>query len=129
MKHFLVLLFLTIILTPVYSAEISVYGAESAKELVRPDYSRFQYDLPEGKSFGALKRKFSKQQDNSFDEITLDEDDIKPVKKVIKRIQPQAEPKKYDPNSTDNPMNYDNFPKFYNPNDLMNQQFMPTATF
>lgn len=132
MKKFLFLLALVSLAVPVLAAdEASVTpGVASVKYYTRPDMSRFQYGLPEPGDFHLRKKKNKDTAADSLDVITLDEDDIKPVKKVIKRVQPSANPQQFDPQDVKNsPMNYDNFPKFYNPNDLMNQQFIPTATF
>ena len=38
-------------------------------------------------------------------------------------------PKNNNVDGKDMPMNYDAFPKFYDPNDMMNQQFMPMMTY
>ncbi len=128
-KIFLAVLFLSFVL-PVYSAEVEVPKAESVKYFSQPQSqdARFRYDLPSGKNFF---KKDNKANVNDDDEITLDEEDVKPVKKVIKKLgdtQPQTE-QKMDPQ--DVPMNYDSFPKYYDANDMMQQQFMPmpTSTF
>ena len=128
MKKFIAIIFVLSVFVPAFAAEFSVPQVESVKSFTRPDMSRFQYSLPENKNF--IKRKSSVQNDNDIDEITLDEDEIKPVKKVIKRINTENSVQQFNPSDIKNaPMNYDNFPKFYNPNDLMNQQFIPTTAF
>ena len=124
MKKFILIAFFTSIMVPAFAADFAVPEVESVKSFTRPDMSRFQYSLPEHANFTPFKKK------SAVVEITLDEDEIKPVRKVIKRIDSNSKPQQFNPDDVkDQPMNYDNFPKFYNPNDLMNQQFMPSAMF
>jgi len=128
MKRFLLIALLSVVFLPAQSADFGFTDYRSQGYLSRPDSSRFEYSLPDNMKF--LKRKSKTVEQNDVDEITLDEEDIKPVKKVIKKLgsdyQPQDDFNQKDANT---PMNYDNFPKFYNPNDLMNQQFIPMTTF
>ena len=129
MKKLVITFVLASIFCPAFASDFAVPEVESVKSFVRPDMSRFQYNLPEGKNFNWIKKK-SAENYNDIDEIVLDEEDIKPVKKVIKRINPESTPQQFNPADLKNaPMNYDNFPKFYDANNLMNQQFIPSAAF
>lgn len=109
----------------------SVPETESAKSFARPYDSRFQYGLPERKSSMSVFGRKEQSVDTTSDEddVVLDATDVTPQRKVIKKIT--ADPAEQPTNSgrNDVPMNYDSFPKFYNSNDMMNQQFMPMMSY
>jgi len=134
MRNILLAFIISMFVLPAYSAEVEVPKAQSVKYFTQQQDARFRYDLPEGKGFSMFNKKDSKssaaEDDNS--EVTLREEDVKPVKKIIKKLDSTssaADTQTLDKENT--PMNYDSFPKFYDANDMMQQQFMPmpTATF
>lgn len=125
MKNFVYVLFLSALMLPACSEEIitpqtkhepTTLSRES-KFYSMPNDSRFQYDLPNFRG----KNSSSATQSSSDEEIILDPSTVKPVKKVIKTLntsngtKPPTQP-------TDVPMNYDSFPKFYDANDMLQNQ-------
>ena len=131
MKKTLLSVCLALFILPAFSADAdymdapSVPNVQSVKYFAQPQDSRFQYDLPSAKNFFKSK-KDSKQNLDSDEEVTLDPEDIKPAKKIIKKLGDNPDPKAQTLAPQDVPMNYDSFPKFYDGNDMMQQQFMPT---
>ena len=69
-----------------------------------------------------------KEAVNDDQEMTLDEETVKPVKKVIKKLENGEQPEQKPANPEDMPMNYDSFPRYYDANDMFQQQFMPMPT-
>lgn len=124
MKKLLLVAVSMFFILPVCAEEFSVQGAEASKFFNSSRDSRFQYELPSAVNF-PLKRDSKQKVKADDDEITLDETDVKPVKKVIKRIENTPADGELPVNSKDVPMNYDSFPKFYDNNNMMQQQFMP----
>lgn len=107
-------------------------AAESAKSFSRPYDSRFQYGLPEKRQAESVFGRRSQTVDSSYDddeEVVLDYSNITPQRKIIKKISSDPAEQAQSQNRNDVPMNYDSFPKFYNANDMMNQQFMPTMSY
>lgn len=138
--NFLKLLFaaaIVIISTPANATEyvenqhFSVPETESAKSFARPYDSRFQYGLPERKSSASVfgRRERATETTSDAEEVVLDATDVTPQRKVIKKISTNLEEQPANTGKNDVPMNYDNFPKFYNSNDMMNQQFMPMMNY
>ncbi len=125
MKRILLGLLLTGFILPAYSAEVDITKPESVKYYTQPQDARFRYDLPDNFSF---KKDSKKQAESDDDEITLDEETVKPVKKVIKKLENGAQAEQKTVNPEDMPMNYDSFPKYYDANDMFQQQFMPMPT-
>lgn len=124
MKKFLMISILSLCFMPVYAAEVQIPPSESIKNFTQPNDARFQYDFPSVKNF-KFKKEEKSTEINDEEAITLDPSEVKPVKKVIKKLEPNSVPS-YQDVSTDNvPMNYDSFPKFYDNNDMMQQQIMP----
>lgn len=115
---------------PAYSEQVEIPNTESVRYFSQPQDARFRYDLPEGNPFAFRKDNKAKVENEDAD-ITLDEEDVKPVKKVIKKLSDNPKPNEQPLNREDMPMNYDSFPKYYDANDMMQQQFlpMPTSTF
>ena len=131
MKKVLVIIALISFGLPMLAEEATTYSTESVRSFARPNDSRFQYSLPERGAFKFPSRKSAAQTSSSVsseddsDEVELDTSDIKPVKKVIKRMSADSEANTQEFDKSNMPMNYDNFPKYYNPNDMSTQQFMP----
>jgi len=124
MKKVLLLAFLLVFASPVLAEEFTTQGAEASRFFNPATDSRFQYDLPSKVSFPLKKdSKPAAQSDDS--EITLDPAAVKPVRKVIKRIEDTPADANPAFDSKDVPMNYDSFPKFYDNNNMLQQQFMP----
>ncbi len=138
MKKGLVVAMLSMLVLPMAAvAETEVPAVESVKSFARPNDARFQYSLPDRKQIKQRReqRKAAKMaptetaKDADDDEIWLDTSNVNTSKKVIKKINPEAN---YDNSNVkiDNaPMSYDTFPKFYDPNDLSQQQFMPMVGY
>ncbi len=124
MKKVLLVMVLTLCVLPVYAEEVSVQGAESSKFFNSSKDSRFKYELPSTMSF-PIKRDSKQKIQSDNDEITLDESDFRPVRKVIKRIEDVPADEAPALNHKDAPMNYESFPKFYDNNNMLQQQFMP----
>ena len=141
MKKILMTGLLLAVISPVMATEFSVPGSTSVKSFSRPYDSRLQYSLPEGKSFSVFSRNrqanepkehFSTSEFDDSDEeedVVLDPTTVKTQKKIIKKLSSDYTPSNTDVDSKNTPMNYDAFPKFYDPNDMMNQQFMPMMTY
>lgn len=131
MKKFLVIIALLSLAFPVLAEETTTYSTESVRSFARPSDARFQYSLPERGAFKFPARKSSAQTTSSVsseddsDAVELDTSDIKPVKKVIKRMSADSETNTQEFDKSNMPMNYDNFPKYYDPNDMSTQQLMP----
>lgn len=140
MKKLAVSFLLAAVMLPVAATEFSVPNTESVKSFSRPYDSRFQYSLPEGKTLNVFGRRTQTEPQEHFttnpydsdddddEDIVLDTKNIPTQKKVIKKLGPEYKPNA-NVDSKDKPMNYDAFPKFYDPNDMMNQQFMPMVTY
>lgn len=123
---------LSMMLNPVLAADYTAPKVESVKTFAAPYDSRFQYGLPEGRNLNVFNRNKSSEVQSSSDgydyeddEILLDTKNVKPEKKVIKKLSADTPAATQKTDRSDEPMNYNSFPKFYNSNDLMNQQFMP----
>lgn len=122
MKKFLMLMIIGVTGLQVMAADVDVPKTESVRSFARPNDARFHYELPANKNF-----KFKKDDNNVSDdteEITLDTTDLKPAKKVIKKLGDGN----YSGNNVtpaDVPMNYESFPKFYDANNMLQNQFMP----
>ena len=141
MRKFIVAILLSAFLLPVSAAEFAIPNTQSVKSFSRPYDNRFQYSLPEGKSFSVFSRtKQVKEPQEHFstsefedaddeEEVVLDTKYVAPQKKIIKKLSADSMPKNNNVDGKDMPMNYDAFPKFYDPNDMMNQQFMPMMTY
>ena len=143
MKKFIIAsALLSTIVLPSVATEFSIPGTQSVKSFSRPYDTRFQYGLPEGKSLNVFSRNrqaeepkehfsTSEFEDADYDEeeVTLDTKYVTPQKKIIKKMSADSTPKNNYSDGKDIPMNYDAFPKFYDPNDMMNQQFMPMMTY
>ena len=130
MKKMLFAFAFAALILPAHSEQVEIPNTESVRYFSQPQYSRFRYDLPEGNPFSFRKDNKAKVENEDGD-ITLDEEDVKPVKKVIKKLSDNPKPNEQPLNREDMPMNYDSFPKYYDANDMMQQQFlpMPTSTF
>lgn len=126
MKKILFTFCFAALILPVYATEVEIPKPESVRYFSQPQDPRFQYDLPSAKNFSFKKNSNSKNADDSYDEITLDEQDVKPVKKVIKKLGDTPTSSEETLSPQDVPMNYESFPKYYDGNDLIQQQFMPT---
>lgn len=125
MKKVLLSIVLSLFFLPAFSADVEVPSVQSVKYFSQPQDSRFQYDLPAAKDFLKFKKDSKQDIENEDAEVTLDAEDIKPAKKIIKKLGDNPEPKEQTLNQQDLPMNYDSFPKYYDANDMMQQQFMP----
>lgn len=132
MKRFIIITMFAAVILPAFAEENAsldnngnpVPAVESVRYFARPSDSRFQYSLPDAKKFKPFKKAETASLDD--DAIELDEQDIRPAKKIIKRMSADSDSSSsYEVDNSALPMNYDNFPKFYNPNDLSNQQFLP----
>lgn len=122
MKKVLLGVCLAFFMAPAFAVETSAQGYDASQYFDNPHRdARFKYEFPSGKTLPFKKDKVQVVDDDS--DITLDEADIKPVKKIIKRLDPDAEAPSVD--RKDIPMNYDSFPKFYDNNNMIQQQFMP----
>jgi hypothetical protein len=132
-KGFVVALLSMLVVPAVAVAEIEVPAIESVKTFARPNDSRFQYSLPDKNQIKQRReqKKAAKaaptetKTDADEDEIWLDTSNLKTTKKVIKKINPDTNYDNSNVKLDDAPMNYDSFPKFYNQNDVTQQQFMP----
>lgn len=129
---------LSAIVIPAAASEFSIPGSTSVTSFSRPYDSRFQYGLPTGKSLNVFGRRHNPKDEESFTTSVDDEDDedivldtktVAPQKKIIKKLSADSQPNNSNVNYKDVPMNYDSFPKFYDPNDMSNQQFMPMMTY
>lgn len=126
------MLVLNIFILPAFAAEYTVPNVESVKSFSRPYDSRFQYSLPERKNVSVFGRAPESSQNSAYDDdddIVLDASNIQPQKKVIKKLSADSAAPKNNVDNSNVPMNYDSFPKFYNANDMMNQQFMPMMNY
>ena len=127
MKNFMYVLFLSTLMLPACAEDIAKPSSvtpeattmsREAKFYSMPNDSRFQYDLPNFKDRGN-----SVKNTTSSEEITLDPQTVKPVKKVIKTLNSsQASGNKTEPARSDMPMTYESFPRFYDANDMLQQQ-------
>lgn len=125
MKKILYLFLLSGLMLPACAEEITTSQTKpepttlsrESKFYSMPNDTRFQYDLPNfrGKNAASASQSFSDE------EITLDPSTVKPVKKVIKTLNTTSGTKN-QPQSTDMPMNYNSFPKFYDANDMLQNQ-------
>ena len=143
MKKCAIALLLASIMLPVAATEFSIPNTQSVKSFSRqyPYDSRFQYSLPEGKTMSVFGRRnkepqehfstnpYDSDDDDDDEDIVLDTKNIPTQKKVIKKLGPNYNKEETNVNDKNMPMNYDAFPKFYDPNDMMNQQFMPMVTY
>lgn len=134
MKKILLLTAIISFMIPVGAEEITdttstVTSTESVRSFTRPYDSRFQYSLPERGTFKFPPKKSStvstKTEGDEEDAIELDTTNIKPAKKVIKKLSSDSAIQNKTFDASDMPMNYGNFPKYYDPNDMSTQQFMP----
>ena len=125
MKKFVYVLLLSGLMLPACSEEVTTSQTKpepttlsrESKFYSMPNDTRFQYDLPNFRG----KNSSSASQSSSDEEITLDPSTVKPVKKVIKTLNTTNGTKTpYQP--SDMPMNYDSFPKFYDANDMLQNQ-------
>ena len=126
---------------PTMATEFSIPASQSVKSFSRPYDARFQYGFPEGKSLNVFSRNRQAEEPKEHfstsefedaddeDEVTLDTKYVAPQRKVIKKLSADYTPQSNDSNNKDMPMNYDAFPKFFDPNDMMNQQFMPMMSY
>lgn len=114
---------------PAVAAETTLNIPKSrSAEYISPD-ARFKYDLPDGKGFSMFKKENKSQMADDSAEVTLREEDIKPVKKVIKKLSDETPINTPQLNKEDIPMNYNSFPKYYDPNSMLQNQFMPMSSF
>ena len=114
------------------AAESDVQKIESVKYFARPNDSRFQYSLPDKKNMKFSRKKSSTEEESSSDEdIVLDSSAAQQgEKKIIKRMSAGTDLKQNtDIDKSTMPMNYDSHPKFYDPNDMSQQQFLPMMTY
>ena len=125
MKKFVYVLLLSGLILPACSEEVTTLQTKpepttlsrESKFYSMPNDTRFQYDLPNFRG----KNSSSTAQSSSDEEITLDPSTVKPVKKVIKTLNTTNGAKtQYQP--ADMPMNYNSFPKFYDANDMLQNQ-------
>lgn len=124
MKKIVYVLFLSSLILPACSEEINTPQTKpepttlsrESKFYSMPNDSRFQYDLPN------FRGKNSSSQQTSDEEITLDPSTVKPVKKVIKTLNSTNAGGKTPVQPTDMPMNYESFPRFYDANDMLQNQ-------
>lgn len=128
MKKFL-LVFAIMISLPVVAAETTLNIPKSRSvEYISPD-ARFKYDLPDGKGFSMFKKENKSQVAGDSSEVTLREEDVKPVRKVIKKLSDDTPINTPQVNQEEIPMNYNSFPKYYDPNSMLQNQFMPMSSF
>lgn len=114
---------------PAIAAETTLNIPKSRSvEYISPD-ARFKYDLPDGKGFPMFKKENNTQVVDDSSEVTLREEDIKPVKKVIKKLGDNTSTNTPQVNQEEIPMNYNSFPKYYDPNSMLQNQFMPMSSF
>ena len=129
MKKYLLILLLLGFTVPVFAAESDTYSIESVRSFARPNDSRFQYTLPDRGSFRIPKKSSTAAESLDDDVIELDTSDVKPVKKVVKTLSADYDKNQNKFDNSQVPMNYDSFPRYFDPNDLGNQQFMPMMGF
>ena len=124
---------LSLFILPVFAADYSVPSVESVKSFSSPYDSRIHYSLPEGKNMSVFgRRNDTPNETSNFDDdedVVLDTSNIQPQKKIIKKISSDSPNSQNNIDNTNVPMNYNSFPKFYDANDMMNQQFMPMMNY
>ncbi len=114
---------------PAVAAETTLNIPKSRSvEYISPD-ARFKYDLPDGKGFPMFKKENKSQVADDSSEVTLREEDVKPVRKVIKKLSDDTPINTPQVNQEEIPMNYNSFPKYYDPNSMLQNQFMPMSSF
>ena len=131
MKKYLITLIAVLTFLPAVATEPTYSNIESVKSFAKPIDARFQYGLPDKNSFKKHHDAKASTTEGDSGEIVLDTSKAKPQKKIIKRLSPDADLENLD-NNIDNstmPMNYDNFPKFYDPNSMTQNQFLPMTSF
>ena len=130
MKKLIIAMAILTCALPVLADDENVYSTESVRSFARPNDARFQYSLPDRSRFKHNSKQSSESTVKSDeDAIELDVADTRPAKKIIKKMSSDAEANTQTFDRSDMPMNYDSFPKYYDPNDMSTQQFMPTMSY
>ena len=125
MKRLFAIAVLGLVGAAVFAAEDCVVQVQSVKYFTKPNDARFHYELPSNMNFKFKKDAEKNESDDEFGDVELDASDVQPVKKVIKKLG-DTPASNTQQNADENvPMNYDTFPKFYDGNDIMQQQIMP----
>ena len=115
----------------VFASETTIPAVESVKSFARPSDARFQYSLPDKNKFKKHETKASSTEAPSG-EIVLEPSDIKPQKKIIKKLSADTDLNSINNNidSSTMPMNYESFPQYYDPNSMtQNRLFMPMTGY
>ena len=130
MKKLIIAIAILTCTLPVLADETTTYSTESVRSFARPNDARFQYSLPDRSRF-RLNSKQSTESTTKSDEdaIELDVANTRPAKKIIKKMSSEADTNTQTFDRSDMPMNYDSFPKYFDPNDMSTQQFLPTMGF
>ena len=126
MKRFFILAVIGVIGSTAVLAETEVPEVQSVKYFTKPNDARFHYELPTNMNF-KFKKDSEKAQsdDDDTSAVELDTSDVKPEKKIIKKLGDNPSYPKEQADTENVPMNYETFPKFYDGNDIMQQQIMP----
>lgn len=128
MKKLVISLFVILVGTSSFaSTQTNVPAVESVKSFARPADARFQYSLPDKYKFKKNDSTKAPVAENESGEIVLEpSSSAKQQKKIIKKLSVDTvlDEMSENANNSNVPMNYDSFPKYYDPNSMMQNQFL-----